>query len=134
MKYCGIELKASEARIVSIESADAGYTIIASSVKKIKLEDSKSQQAAVLFRKSFDRFFQTYSFDRIGIKERGRKGRFAGGPDSFKMEGILQTLDYPIEILHTNTIKSKIKDKALLTEVINGYQEEALKVAVSFIG
>ncbi|MFT6807309.1 MAG: hypothetical protein ACJA01_000529 [Saprospiraceae bacterium] len=133
MKYCGIELKSNEARIVSVESNDNEYDFIGSETKKIKLNDSKSQEAAMSFKESFDKFFKSNNFDKVGIKERGRKGKFAGGADSFKMEGILQTLNYPIEIIHTNTIKARIKGKVLKTEGLNNYQEEALKIAVSFI-
>jgi len=132
MKYCGIELKSNEARIASIETDKAGqYTFISTSTKKIKLADSKSQEATRDFRAAFESFFQENNFQRIGIKERMRKGKFAGGADSFKMEGILQTLDYPIEVLHTATIKAKIKDKTLNMAELNSYQEEALKVALS---
>lgn len=133
MKYCGIELKSNEARIVGIESKDEDYEFIATEVKKIKLSDHKSQEAVLSFRKEFKQFFESNNFDKIGIKERGRKGKFAGGADSFKMEGILQTLNYPIEILHSNTIKSRIKEKVLKTEDLNKYQEEALKTAVSLV-
>ena len=134
MKYCGIELKSNEARIVSIEVDDSGdYHYIATQTKKIKLDDPKSQEGTRSFRAAFNRFFQENSFDKIAIKERGKKGKFAGGADSFKMEGILLTLDYPIELIHTATIKSRTKDKTLKTDQINAYQEEALKVALSLI-
>jgi len=133
MKYCGIELKSNEARIVSIESDGGAYQLIATDIKKIKLEDPKAQVAAISFRRSFAKFFESNNFDKIGIKERGRKGRFAGGSDSFKMEGIIQTLDYPVELIHSNTIKAKIKGKTLKTEDLNAYQVEAFKTALSFL-
>ena len=133
MKYCGIELKSNEARIVSLEIQEGDYKLIATQTKKIKLNDSKSQKSTQSFKEEFNKFFQDNNFEKIGIKERMKRGKFAGGADSFKMEGILQTLDYPIEIIHTATIKSKTKDKTLKTENINAYQEEALKVALSLI-
>jgi len=134
MKYCGIELKSNEARIVSIEVDETGeYNYISTKTKKIKLNDSKSQEATRFFKEEFTAFFQDNNFEKIGIKERMRKGKFAGGADSFKMEGIIQTLDFPIEILHTATVKAKIKDKKLKTDEINSYQQEALKVALSLM-
>ncbi len=133
MKYCGIELKSNEARLVCIETTDTAYEFIESKTKKIKLADPKSQEATLAFKEAFLAFFKRNQFDKIGIKERGRKGKFAGGADSFKMEGIIQSLPFPIEILHGNTIKSKIKGKALKSDNINAYQEEALKVALSFM-
>ena len=134
MRYCGIELKSNEARIVSIETDENDdYKFIASNTKKIKLNDSKTQEATKSFKQAFIKFFQDNSFDKIAIKERMKRGNFAGGADSFKMEGILHTLDFPIEILHTATIKAKIKEKELKTENLNSYQEEALKTALSLI-
>jgi prolyl-tRNA synthetase len=134
MKYCGIELKSNEAIIVSIEIDETeDYSFIAAQTKKIKLNDSKSQEATKSFKEAFNKFFQDNNFNKIGVKERMKRGKFAGGADSFKMEGIIQTLDFPIEILHTATVKAKIKEKTLKTDEINAYQEEALKVALSLI-
>jgi len=134
MNYCGIELKSNEARIVCVEVDGQGdYKFIATLTKKIKLTDSKSQEATHAFKETFRAFFQENNFEKIGIKERMKKGKFAGGSDSFKMEGILQTLDFPIELLHTSTVKAKIKNKTLKTDEINAYQEEALKVVLSLI-
>jgi len=134
MRYCGIELRSNEARIVSIETGEDGnYELIASQTKKIKLNDSKSQEATKSFREALSKFFQDNNFDKIAIKERAKRGKYAGGADSFKMEGILQTLDYPIEIFHTATIKAKTKEKELKTDDINVYQKEALKVALSLL-
>lgn len=134
MKYCGIELKSNEARIVSIEVDETDdYNYIATQTKKIKLNDSKSQEGTRSFQEAFNKFFQDNNFNKIGVKERMKRGKFAGGADSFKMEGIIQTLDFPIEIMHTATVKSKIKEKKLKTDEINAYQEEALKVALSLI-
>ena len=133
MKYCGIELKSSEARIVCIEFRDGDYDFIASETKKIKLNDSKLQEASISFKEAFIKFFGDHNFDKIAIKERGKKGKFAGGSVSFKMEGIIHSLSFPIEIIHSNTIKAKIKGKTLKTENLNNYQEEALKTALSLI-
>ena len=134
MKYCGIELKSNEARIVSIEVDKTGdYKYIATETKKIKLNDSKSQEATKSFQAAFSNFFQDNNFNKIAVKERMKRGKFAGGADSFKMEGIIQALEFPVEIIHTATVKAKIKEKILKTDEINAYQEEALKVALSLI-
>ena len=132
MKYCGIELKSNEARVVSIDVDETGnYYYISTKTKKIKLNDSKSQEATLSLKEEFTQFFQDNHFEKIGSKERMRKGKFAGGADSFKMEGIIQTLDFPVCLMHAATIKVKIKEKKLKTDEINSYQEEALKVALS---
>jgi len=68
MKYCGIELKSSEARIVSIQVDESGdYNIIASKTKKIKLTDPKSQEGAQLFRDEFNTFFQENGFQKLKV-------------------------------------------------------------------
>ncbi len=133
MKYCGIELKGSEARIISIDHDGEDYEFIAINIKKIKLNDTKSQEAARSFRADFQKLFGDNDFNKIAVKERGTKGKFAGGAASFKMEGLIQSLDYNVEVIHTATIKSRIKDKKLNMAGINNYQEEALKVALSLV-
>lgn len=131
MKICGIELKGSEARIVCIDYVDGDYGFVCSEIKKIKLNDPKTQEAAKSFRDAFHNFFEDNNFDKIGVKERGKKGKFAGGPVSFKMEGILQSLDFDVEIIHTMTIKAAIKNDTLKSDEVNAYQVEALKTALS---
>lgn len=131
MKYCGIELKGNDAIIVSIATLASGYSLIAKDIKKITLKDSDDQGAVQLFTKELYAFLDTMQFDQVAIKERGKKGKFAGGPVSFKIEGILQNAPYPVTLIHGATLRAKMKGVELDGSAVNSYQMEALNVAVS---
>lgn len=130
IKVCGIELKASEARIIVIEGSPDNYEIVKLDKDKIKIENSKDQKTVKAFHSEVLEFFAFHDFHQIGIKERMSKGRFAGGAMTFKMEGLIQTSDYPIDIVHTASIKSVTKDLVIDFDSVKKYQEEALRLAV----
>lgn len=133
MKYCGVELKGNDAIVVGIDSTGDSYTLIATSTKKIKLNDSDIQVDVKSFTSELKAFFDEQKFDKIIIKARGKKGKFAGGPSSFKVEGIIQNMDYPVELIHIATVKSRLKGKEPDLDQVNGYQADALRVAVASI-
>jgi len=63
-------------------------------------------------------------------KTRAKKGKFAGGSVSFKIEGILQNSSYPVHLYSGAKMKSKLKNKEIDTTTINAYQVEALRAAI----
>ena len=130
MKVCGIELKSNEARIIVLEGHNEDYEIIKTDLEKLKLIDSKDQAAVKSFREAILDFFSYHDFDVIGIKERITKGRFAGGAISFKMEGLIQTTDDKVVLVHNMSMKSTLKDVEIPINGIKKYQEEALRVSL----
>ena len=126
---CGIELKGNEARIVVLEGNQEAYNIIGSAPKKIKLDDPNNQDSVKHFLNEIITFVEQFDIQKIGIKERATKGKFAGGSVSFKMEGLLQTSSAEVMLIHSRTIKAKLKNEVLDFTLVNKYQEEALKVA-----
>ena len=90
MKICGIELSASEARLVLIKGKKKDFTLIDIEPRKIKLNDENDQNEVKAFRDSIFAFFREKNVSTIVIKKRGKKGEYAGGPVGFKLEGIIQ--------------------------------------------
>lgn len=131
MKYCGIELKGDEARVISVEIAADSYSVNSLLVDKFKIKDPASQQEMQSFAATFQRFLTAGQFDMIGIKGRMTKGRFAGGSTSFKLEGIIQCMPFSISIINPATIRAKLKDKELNLTGCKEYQIEALKVVLT---
>lgn len=129
MKVCGIELKGSNAIFTCLEGDSVDHHLIAETTKKIGLDDSKSQQDVKDFSSAINSFFEEMKFDRIAIKARAEKGRFAGGPVSFKMEGLIQNSDFPVEVIHGASVKSKLKHVEIDLTSVKKYQEESFKVA-----
>lgn len=131
MKVCGIELKSSEARFVILEGNASDYQIVSLQTDKIKFETSKIQADVQKFHSDIVSFLEEHQPELVGIKERMTKGRFSGSAVSFKMEALFQLTDFEIQLAHSMSIKSKLKDIDL--EEISGlkkFQEEAFKVAL----
>ena len=133
MKYCGIELKGDEARVISVVTKGESYSVVLSSVDRFKIKDPSSQQEIQSFAAAFEKYLAAGHFDAIGIKGRMTKGRFAGGSTSFKMEGIIQCMPFSISIINPATIRSKLKDTELDLADCKEYQIEALKVVLTMM-
>ena len=113
MKYCGIELKGDEARVIGVESKGDSYSVTSLAVDKFNIKDPSNQKEMQSFAAKFQLFLTGGHFDMIGIKGRMTKGRFAGGSTSFKMEGIIQCMPFRIYIINPATIRSKLKNTEL---------------------
>ncbi|MFT4535051.1 MAG: hypothetical protein ACJA1A_001592 [Saprospiraceae bacterium] len=132
MKICGIELKGNDAVIVSLLFDGNAYTFIKKEIKKIKLKDTDEQTDVKEFTNELYSFFDSVGFNAISIKGRAKKGKFAGGSVSFKIEGIIQNSKFPVKIFPGATIKAKLKNTEIDSSQINGYQEEALRAAICY--
>ncbi|MNG16639.1 hypothetical protein D3C84_1005730 [compost metagenome] len=78
-------------------------------------------------------FVRENSVDRIVIKKRSKKGEFAGGPTTFKIEGVFQLLENcEVTLLSPQTINAQAKKHNFeLPGTLNKYQHEAYKAACS---
>src|SRR6186997_1104898 len=133
MKYCGIELKGDEARVIGVEKKGDSYSISSLAVDKFKIKDPSNQAEMQSFATTFQRFLTAGHFDVIGIKGRMTKGRFAGGSTSFKMEGIIQSMPFSVSIINPATIRARLKEKEVMLTGCKDYQAEALKVVLTMI-
>jgi hypothetical protein len=133
MKVCGIEIKGSEA-IIALATLDGqalGHAALAT--KKIALEDDEDAASVKVFAAQVASFVRENSIDRIAIKKRSKKGEFAGGPTTFKIEGIFQLLDNcEVTLLSPQAINAQAKKHDFeLPGTLNKYQHEAYKAACS---
>ncbi|PNB73093.1 DUF3010 domain-containing protein [Pseudomonas sp. GW456-E7] len=133
MKVCGIEIKGSEA-IIAVATLD-GQTLshLALATKKIALDDDDEAANVKVFAAQVASFVRENSIDRIAIKKRSKKGEFAGGPTTFKIEGVFQLLENcDVTLLSPQTITAQCKNfNVELPQTLNKYQHEAFKAACS---
>ena len=131
MKICGIELSASEARLVLVKGKKEKFTLIDIEPRKIKLNDENDQNEVKPFRDSIFAFFREKNVSTIVIKKRGKKGEYAGGPVGFKLEGIIQLYDEcPVILVAPQTISaSKKRYKYKIPTEIRKYQHKAFETA-----
>ncbi|MFA7941293.1 DUF3010 family protein [Pseudomonas brenneri] len=130
MTLCGIEIKGSEA-IIAVAAQDLTHVALPS--KKIALDDDDEAANVKAFASQVAAFVRDNGITRIAIKKRSKKGEFAGGPTTFKIEGVLQLLDgVEVTLLSPQTINAQYKKHNFeLPATLNKYQHEAFKTACS---
>lgn len=133
MTICGIEIKGSEAIFAIASQQDTGFQHLAIAIKKIALEDDDEAANVKAFAAQVKAFVQANGISRIAIKKRSKKGEFAGGPTTFKIEGVFQLLDdCEVTLLSPQTINAQNKKHDFaLPATLNKYQHEAYKTACS---
>jgi uncharacterized protein YuzE len=131
MKVCGIEIKGSEAILVIAESADGEIQHVAVETRKIALEDDEAAAHVKSFSKTIDGFARENKLDLIAIKKRMKKGEYAGGPVTFKIEGLIQLIEScEVRLLAAQTIKAaNAKQPVQPPLTLKKYQHEAFGVA-----
>ncbi|WP_168232778.1 DUF3010 family protein [Pseudomonas veronii] len=133
MTLCGIEIKGSEAIFAVASLDDQTLTHVALATKKIALEDDDEAANVKAFAAQVKAFVQENALQRIAIKKRSKKGEFAGGPTTFKIEGVFQLLEgVEVTLLSPQTVNAQNKKHNFdLPATLNKYQHEAFKTACS---
>lgn len=90
MRICGVELKGNDAIFAIIDSDDGDISSVQCQTRKIRYGDTANHEAARHFFDAISGLVRDHHVERIAIKQRNKKGPFAGGPVTFKMEGLFQ--------------------------------------------
>lgn len=138
MRICAVELKGDDA-IICIMSKNMGLLDIPECrQRKISIKDSvnDSQHTETMrwFQRSFKQLMVDYKVDKVVIKERQMKGKFAGGAVGFKLEAAIQLIpDLEVEIVSAVRIKQQLKHTPNLMEFghtkLKVFQEQAFQMA-----
>ncbi|PKN15283.1 MAG: DUF3010 domain-containing protein [Deltaproteobacteria bacterium HGW-Deltaproteobacteria-24] len=129
MKVCGIELKANN--MVLVVSNDHEY--VETKIKKITLENDELQNDIRQFCNEFLLFLEHHGIEKIYVKKRAKKGTFAGGAVTFKMEGLIQLNPHcEVELVSSATISAyEKKHEIVFPKTLNKYQEQAFVMLLS---
>ena len=133
MKICGIDLASHDAIVVVLDGTRGEWKVVDSDVRKVSLLDDEDAGQVRVFQKAVSSLVKHHAVRRIVIKERGKKGKFAGGPVSFKMEGVIQLIDTCEVVLlspQTITTVSKKYIRAVPAE-LKQYQSGAFFTALA---
>ncbi len=135
MKICGIDIKASEAifALASVESGALAHLPLP--LKKLALEDDDDAAQVKAFARQAAALIAENGITHLAIKKRSKKGEFAGGPVTFKIEGILQLLDNcEVELVSPQTINAQAKKQGIeLPPTLNKYQHDAFKAGCALL-
>jgi hypothetical protein len=135
MKICGIELKANNIIFSIVEFQDDEATYIDTKIKKLSLIDDEIQTSIIDFKVQIEDFILANDITKIIIKKRAKKGNFAGGVLTFKIETIIQlNIHCKVEFVSSQAINKYIKNNdVIFPDKLNKYQEQAYLSTLTYI-
>ncbi|SES71637.1 DUF3010 family protein [Thalassotalea agarivorans] len=138
MKVCGVELKGNDAIICVMSLANGLYDLPRIRVPKIAINDAGDAEQMQKFQFTIEKLLQDYAIDKVVIKGRAMKGKFAGGPVGFKLEAAIQLLPSAnCEIVSSNFIKQTLAKTQLQIDFrdtgLKKFQEGAFQTAFAFL-
>ena len=138
MKVCGIELKGNDAIICVMTKANGLYDIPHVRVPKIAISDAGDAEQLKKFQFTVSKLLADYQIDKVVIKGRALKGKFAGGPVGFKLEAAIQLIDdVEVEILSANFIKTTLAKSQVQIDFrdtgLKKFQETAFQAVFAYL-
>lgn len=138
MKVCGVELTGSEAIFTLLSLSDGLFDIPDCRQRKLSLNDPSSQEQIQRFQFAFRKLMEDYGVDRVVIRERPQKGKFAGSAAGFKLEAAIQLIEgLHVELVAPGLIKEQLKKNPLLVELkdtgLKKFQEPAFTTAYCYL-
>jgi hypothetical protein len=114
VKCCGVDIAGNGAALVTLErDAEGKCGLVEEACTKIVLRDGTDQAAVRAFSDAIEAFARNHGIGLFAIRGRAEKGKFAGGANSFKIEGILQVAASDVVIVPPQTISAFVKRSKL---------------------
>lgn len=138
MRVCGVELSANDAVVCLLSLADEVFQIPDCRARKLSLPKNAEAKDLRYFQKSFAQLVQDYKIDKIVIRQRPMKGKFAGGAVGFKLEAALELLDdVEVIVMSPTEIKESLKRNPVLVPMaetgLKMFQETAFNTAFAYL-
>lgn len=116
MIICGVELSGSDAVLCILQLDRGQFSLPECNVRKLSLPKKYTRQDLKQFQATFTDLMVEHGVNRVAIKERMTKGKFAGGAVSFKLEAAIQLVsvaELEVTLLPPALIKSTLAAKPL---------------------
>ncbi len=138
MKVCGVELKANDAIVCIMSKENNLYDIPHIRVQKISIDNAGDAECMKSFQFAFAKLMEDYHVDKVVIKGRAIKGKFAGGPVGFKLEAAIQLIEgLDVEILAGSFIKKTLAKSQIDIDFrdtgLKQYQEQAFNTVFAYL-
>jgi len=127
MRICGIELKANNTVFSLIDTTNEYTHYMDIKEKKITLKDDEDIDELQNYIAFIKNLIKKYDIDTIAIKKRAKKGNFAGGAVTFKLEGLIQLNGLcDVKLISSQALsKFEKRENIKYPESLNKYQEQA---------
>lgn len=116
MRICGVELTGNDAVVCLLNKDQGLFSLPDTKVRKLTLKKDHTGADLQAFQAELVQFLKQNDVERVVIKERMQKGKFAGGAISFKLEATIQLIDEPgieIALLTPTHIKAMLSENPL---------------------
>ena len=138
MRVCGVELSGNDANVCLLSLVDEVFQIPDCRARKFTLPKDAISKDIRYFQKSFAQLVTDYKIDKIVIRQRPMKGKFAGGAVGFKLEAALELLqDVDVEVLSPTAIKESLKRNPVHVPMaetgLKMFQEVAFNTAFAYL-
>jgi hypothetical protein len=134
MKICGVELSGNDAVICLLYLEHQSFNLPDCRVRKLSLPKAHTRADLQQFQKAFAQLMSDYGVEKVAIKERPLKGKFAGGAVGFKLEAAIQLMaDIDVLMVSPQDSKLALSENRLpisFTDTgLKAFQETAFTVA-----
>lgn len=138
MKVCGVEINSNDVNVCLLSLAEEIFELPDFRARRLTLKDVNSTQELRNFQQTFAKLMQDYQVERVVIRQRPMKGKFAGGAVGFKLEAAIELIpDLNVTIMSTNEIKESLKRNPIQIEYadteLKGFQEIAFNTAYAYL-
>jgi hypothetical protein len=138
MKVCGVEISSNDVNVCLLSLTDEIFELPDFRARRLTLTAINSTRELRYFQQSFAKLMQDYQVDRVVIRQRPMKGKFAGGAVGFKLEGAIELIsDLNVVILSTTDIKESLKRNPIQITYadtdLKVYQEVAFNTAYAYL-
>ena len=130
MRICGVDLTGNEAVVCFLFMENKQFNIPDCRVRKLTLPKEHSRENLQQFQFEFAKLMADYKVNKVAIRERMTRGKFAGGAISFKLESAIQLIaDIDVVVISPTQIKSALKENQLPISFEDTGLKEFQKVA-----
>jgi len=138
MKVCGVEINSNDVNICLLSLTDDIFELPDCRSRRLTLTDVNSTRELRYFQQTFAKLMQDYKVDRVVIRQRPMKGKFAGGAVGFKLEAAIELIsDLDVTILSTTDIKDSLKRNPIQIDYaetdLKAFQEVAFNTAYAYL-
>jgi len=114
MNICGVELSGNDAVICLLQLENQHFNLPDCRVRKLTLPKEHTREDLKYFQATFAKLMSDYGINKVAIKERALKGKFAGGAIGFKLEAAIQLMDnMDVVVLSQKDIKLGLSENQL---------------------
>lgn len=137
LKICGVELTGNDAVISLLTEQDGIFVLPECRVRRVSCKNPDHTNELSYFQKTFKQLMMDYQIDVVVIKERMKKGKFAGGANGFKLEAAIQLMgDIQVQLMSSASQKQHLKHYPLPISFaetgLKKFQETAFMAAFSY--